>query len=97
MFEDFERSAKRFRNPSEEVWKLFTQARMPLPLRKAYAHRLPAMRLSVTYREGRTWVMARPDSKRMPRGVCLQRREAAHRDVQAFCEALEKGNPRNVG
>ena len=32
-----------------------------------------------------------------PRGVCLQRREAAHRDVQAFCEALEKGNPRNVG
>ena len=38
-----------------------------------------------------------PDSKRMPRGVCLQRREAAHRDVQAFGEALEKGNPRNVG
>jgi hypothetical protein len=24
----------------------------------------------------------------MPRGVCLQRREAAHRDVQAFCIIL---------
>jgi hypothetical protein len=28
--------------------------------------------------------LLRPDSKRMPRGVCLQRREAAHRDVQAL-------------
>jgi hypothetical protein len=45
-----------------------------------------------SYREGRTWVMARPDAKRMPRGVCLRRREAAPRDVQAFYEALEKGN-----
>ena len=44
------------------------------------------------YREGRTWVMANPDAKRMPRGVCLRRREAAARDVQVFCEAREKGN-----
>ena len=34
--------------------------------------------------------MASPDSKRMPRGVCLRRREAAPRGVQAFYEALEK-------
>ena len=34
--------------------------------------------------------MARP-SKRLPRGVCLRRRETAHRDVQVFFEALEKG------
>jgi len=45
-----------------------------------------------SYREGRTWVMANPDAKRMPRGVCLRRREAAARDVQVFCEAREKGN-----
>ena len=38
-------------------------------------------------------IQQRSSSVRMPRGVCLQRREAAHRDVQAFCEALEKGNP----
>ena len=49
-----------------------------------------------SYREGRTWVMARPDSRRMPRGVCLQRREAAHPDIQAFCESLEKGNRKNA-
>jgi hypothetical protein len=35
--------------------------------------------------------MARP-SKRLPRGVCLRRREAAHRDVQALLEAFEKGD-----
>jgi hypothetical protein len=42
-----------------------------------------------SYREGRTGVMARPDAKRMLRGVCLRR---APRDVQAFYEAFEKGN-----
>jgi hypothetical protein len=36
--------------------------------------------------------MANPDAKRMPRGVCLRRREAAPRDVQAFFEGREKGN-----
>jgi hypothetical protein len=47
-------------------------------------------------RSDASWVMARR-TKRLPQGVCLQRRETAHADVRAFIEALEKGLAPKVG